>query len=441
MKNLAVFKQRRSALIDAIKREHSGKQGICLLIADFEDERHRFRQESSFYYFTGIEESGVALTIDFDGKTTLHIPQFDGNRSQWVASAIKPDAASCQKLGVDAIVFTGEPIKGYMAPLLAGDGHYKALLELLADVVAKNGVIFTVNPASQRLNISQKIVLQQFKAFEPRLANAFIDIAPVIARMRRKKSKDEIELLYKAAELTIIAHQGAACAIEPGKKELEIQAGIDYVFHESGARNAFPSIVAAGMHGTVLHYSPSSYFFKKDELVVVDIGAEVEYYCADITRTYPVSGTFTKRQKEVYQMVLDAQKYVMEKARPGMWLFNKNEPEKSLHHLAVAYFEKYKMNQYFAHTIGHFLGLDVHDVGDLSEPLQEGDVITIEPGLYIPQEGIGIRIEDDFWIVKDGCVCLSEDLPRDVESIQEMAQSSLEDMYDGDDGDDEEDEH
>jgi Xaa-Pro aminopeptidase len=433
MKNFAVYKQRRLALIERIKKEHSGKHGVCLLLADFEDERHRFRQESSFYYFTGIEESGVALTIDFDGKTTLHIPHYDGQRSQWVSSAIQPDAASCQKLGVDAIVFCGEPIKGYAAPLLASEGQYKALIALMADVCAQGGVIFTLVPAHQRANVMQKIVLNQFKIFAPVLANSFIDISALVGRMRRVKSKDEIELLYKAIELTVVAHQGAACALEPGKKELEIQAGIDYVFNEAGACPAFPSIVAAGMHGTVLHYTPSHYQCKKDELAVVDIGAEFQYYCADITRTYPVSGTFNKRQREIYQMVLDAQRHVMQKARPGMWLFNKNEPEKSLHHLAVAFFEKYKMQQHFAHTIGHFLGIDVHDVGDVAEPLQEGDVITIEPGLYIPQEGIGVRIEDDFWIVRDGCVCLSEDLPRDIESIQEMAQSSLEDMYEDDD--------
>lgn len=435
MKNFAVFKQRRMALVEQIKKTYPGKQGVCLLLADCEDERHRFRQESSFYYFTGVEESGIALTIDFDGRTTLHIPQFEGKRDVWMSSAIMPDTASCAKFGVDAIVYSGEPIKGYSAPLLASEGQHKTLIAFLADTVARGGSVFTLNPVQARANVQQNIILRQWCSIAPILTGALIDITLLVGRMRRCKSKDEIELLYKAVELTVIAQQGAACAIEVGKKELEIQAGIDYVFNESGARPAFPTIVATGKHSTVLHSTPSQYQCRKDELVVIDIGAEVEYYCADITRTYPVSGTFNKRQREVYQMVLDAQRHVMQKACPGMWLFNKNEPEKSLHHLAAAYFEKHKMDQFFAHNIGHFLGMDVHDVGDVSEPLQEGDVITIEPGLYIPQENIGIRIEDDFWIVRDGSVCLSEDLPRDVESIQEMAEATLDDMYDDEDED------
>lgn len=433
MKNLAVFKQRRMALIEQIKRNNSGKNGLCLLIGNYEDERSRFRQEGSLYYFSGIEEPGVALTIDFDEKTTLYIPQFDAQRAQWVSSSIVPDASSCQRLGVDAIVYAGEPIKGYSAPLLGSLNQYKTLLHVLSEVCKNNGSIFTINPEQSRANVVQKIVLNQLTTFAPELVASLVDVSAVIGRIRRKKSKDEIELLYKAIELTMIAHQGAACAIEPGKKEIEIQAGIDYVFNETGARPAFPSIVATGIHGTVLHYTPSNYFFKKDELVVVDIGADVEYYCADITRTYPVSGTFTKRQRELYQVVLDTQKHIMQLAKPGMWLCNKNELEKSLHHQAVAYLEKYKYGHYFTHTIGHFLGIDVHDVGDVNEPLQEGDVITIEPGLYLPHENTGIRIEDDFWIVKDGCVCLSEDLPRDVDSIQEMAQMELEDLYDDED--------
>jgi len=159
---------------------------------------------------------------------------------------------------------------------------------------------------------------------------------------------------------------------------------------------------------------------KNDDLVVVDIGAEFEHYCGDITRTYPVSGRFTKRQREIYDIVLECQQYIEMLAKPGMWLSNKDKPEESLNHLAREFFKERGYDQYFLHGLGHFLGLDVHDVGDYSEPLQIGDVITIEPGLYIAQEQLGVRIEDNYWIVEDGVVCLSEHLPKDADEIEKL---------------------
>ena len=161
--------------------------------------------------------------------------------------------------------------------------------------------------------------------------------------------------------------------------------------------------------------------------MVVDVGAEYDYYCADLTRTYPVSGSFTKRQKELYNLVLDTQEYVAKLAKPGMWLSNKEKPEKSLHHLAKKFLDdRGGYGKYFVHGIGHFLGMDVHDVGDIKEPLQDGDVFTLEPGIYIPEENIGIRIEDNYWIAKDGAVCLSESLPKKPDEIEAMMEEVVE---------------
>jgi Xaa-Pro aminopeptidase len=131
------------------------------------------------------------------------------------------------------------------------------------------------------------------------------------------------------------------------------------------------------------------------------------------------------RQKELYQLVLDCQAYIAEIAKPGMWLNNKDKPEESLNHLAREFFKKKDLDQYFVHGIGHYLGLDTHDVGDYSKPLEEGNVITIEPGLYLPQENIGIRIEDNYWIVKSGAVCLSEALPKSVDQIENLTKETF----------------
>ena len=141
--------------------------------------------------------------------------------------------------------------------------------------------------------------------------------------------------------------------------------------------------------------------------------------------TYPVSGKFTKRQRELYDIVLDTQEYIAAIAKPGLWLSNKENPDMSLNHLARKYLNDQGYGEYFPHGIGHFLGIDVHDVGDAAQALQAGDVITIEPGIYIPQEGIGIRIEDDYWIVEDGAVRLSEFIPKKAEEIEQMMQQKL----------------
>ena len=204
-----------------------------------------------------------------------------------------------------------------------------------------------------------------------------------------------------------------------------VQAGLEYMMTGAGAKPSFPSIVASGKNSTILHYSPSERIIKKGDLVVVDIGAEYNYYCADLTRTYPVSGKFTPRQRELYQLVLDTQSYIADVAKPGMWLKNKANPEQSLHHLAVSFLKERGYEQYFIHGIGHYLGIDVHDVGTYETPLQEGDVITIEPGLYLPEEKIGIRIEDNYWIVKNGAICLSEELPKSLEEIERIMQTTV----------------
>ena len=162
------------------------------------------------------------------------------------------------------------------------------------------------------------------------------------------------------------------------------------------------------------------------DVVVIDIGASYKRYCADVSRTYPVSGVFTQRQKELYDIVLETQEYIAAFAKPGMWLNNAEEPSKSLNHLAREFLkERGGYDTYFPHGIGHFVGLDVHDVGDSKIPLSKGDIITIEPGIYIPEERIGIRIEDMYWIVEGEAVCLSDSFPKTTIEIEELMRHNL----------------
>jgi len=219
--------------------------------------------------------------------------------------------------------------------------------------------------------------------------------------MRRKKDAHELKLMKKAVEITLGAHKHISKIISPNLHEYEIQAEVESFFIKNGAKVAFPSIVASGENTTVLHYT--SLDKKLDGMLVVDIGARFNYYCADITRTYSVGGKFSSREKEIYDTVFELKKYVAKIAKPGFFLRNKEEPEKSLHHIAENFLRERGLLKYFVHGIGHFLGLDVHDVGDTKIPLGSGDVFTIEPGIYIKEERIGVRIEDDFVITESGC--------------------------------------
>ncbi len=426
-----LYKKRREDLVIKIKEKYQNKTGVIVFISDFEQDCKKFDQESSFFYYSGINEPGVLMVHSLDNnKTVLFKPEFINDRGQWVDSEVELLPENAKKLGVDKVDSLGNPLSGYQVHPFSSEKHYDFLIESLGAIIKNNENIFTIFPGTPYGYMQQRLLLNRFSALIPNFKKSLIDISDLVAGMRRKKDMHEIEKINEAIDITILAHEAAAQAIKAGTLECEVQAAIEYVFTAAGSAPAFPSIVATGKNGTILHYVNNSQELKKSDLVVVDIGAKKDGYCADITRTYPVSGTFTRRQKELYQIVLDVQEYIADLAKPGMWLNNKDEKEKSLHHLAQDYLEKKGYKKYFPHGIGHYLGLDVHDVGGYKTPLQEGDVITIEPGIYIQQESIGIRIEDNYWVVKNGAVCLSEQLPKTIEDIENFMQQDH-NLFDG----------
>lgn len=420
-------KLRRKDLIAAIKEKFNVSNGLIVLFAGFENDRSVFRQESSFYYLSGITEPGTILVADLQGNTTLYIPNCGKERSRWMANSLEANIETAKRNGVDEIKYLGEKCAGYQINPFFHENEYAHFIDFLRKSVQNKMPIFTLYPNSTNQYFEQRFILERLKQFIPELNPNINDISDLVAILRRKKDMDEIEHMYKAIEVTILAQEAAAQTIADQVTEHEVQASLEYMFTGSGARAAFPSIVASGKNGTILHYNENNGICKNGDLVVVDIGADLNYYCADLTRTYPVSGSFTARQRELYTIVLDTQEYIADSAKPGMWLFNSQYPEKSLHHMAVKFLQKYGYDKYFTHGIGHFLGIDVHDVGDRSKPLQEGDVFTIEPGLYIPEEGIGIRIEDNYWMVKEHAICLSESLVKNPSDIEELMHSEKED--------------
>jgi len=274
----------------------------------------------------------------------------------------------------------------------------------------------------KRSSYAIQLFFEKIKQQIPDLEEHIIDISTEFTQMRLKKSEEEITRIYKAIDITTSAHEMAREVLlsEENVAESEVHGTLEFAFTANNCLPAFPSIVAGGKNATVLHYHENNSMIKKGDLVVIDIGAKFEGYCADLTRTYPANGKFSKRQKELYEIVLEIQAKIAEIAKPGFFINNKEKSDISLQHIAVNLFKEHNLEKYFLHGIGHQLGLDVHDVSDHKKPLEVGNVITIEPGIYIKEENIGIRIEDNYIITESGAVCLSEDLPKLSQEIENL---------------------
>ncbi|MEN0019685.1 MAG: M24 family metallopeptidase, partial [Planctomycetota bacterium] len=240
----------------------------------------------------------------------------------------------------------------------------------------------------------------------------------IVPAMRRAKDDSEIELIRRAIANTAAGLQDGMAAVQPGMTEFELRTIIETAFHREGSRRlAFGSIVGSGPNSCVLHYrgEHDHRVMNAGELVLCDVGAEVENYAADITRTFPVSGKFTPRQREVYEVVLQAADAAIEAIRPGVTF-------RELNDIAREVIESAGYTDDMPHGLGHFLGLYVHDAGNYHLPLTPGTVITIEPGIYLRDEAIGIRIEDDVLVTETGSEMLSTGIPRTVGEIEAAMQ-------------------
>jgi Xaa-Pro aminopeptidase len=233
------------------------------------------------------------------------------------------------------------------------------------------------------------------------------------AKLRAVKSRAEIAMIQRAIDITAHGFAAAASAIVPGASEFAVQEALEHGYRTNGSRGpAFGSIVGSGFNSTVLHYRANDGTMENGDLIVIDSGASFGGYGADITRTFPASGSFTKRQREVYDVVLHALEAAVRAVKPGVRLAE-------IDRIARAVITKAGFGDYFIHSIGHHLGLETHDVTP-DEPLKVGAVITIEPGVYIPEEKLGVRIEDDIVVIKTGCRNLSARIPKTAVAIEKM---------------------
>jgi Xaa-Pro aminopeptidase len=242
---------------------------------------------------------------------------------------------------------------------------------------------------------------------------AIDDATREVHAMRRLKSADEVVQMEQAALVTREAVEHVMRAARPGMREHELEGEVLRVYRSHGATVAFETIVAAGANANLLHYRAGPGRIGAGDLVLLDTGASVAGYRADVTRTFPAGGRFSPRQREVYEVVLRAEQAVIDACRPGVGL-------DELHAVAWDVIQEAGYAPYFPHGTSHYLGLDTHDVGDPMEPLEPGAVITVEPGVYLPDEGFGVRIEDDVLITAHGRRVLTEAIPRTVEAVEAL---------------------
>ena len=387
------FRARRKAMRDA------AKDGIVILVGATESERGDLRtpffQESNFYYLTGWREPGAILAISSEADL-LFIPRRNVEREKWTGPKATPSDANIKALTGFEKVEESE--------------SFESRLPKLAQTAAKVYTLFD-QPAADKL-----------KSLLP--LREFGDAGKEIAKLRMTKSRVEQRLIRKSTDVTLEAHRAAWKRIAAGLFEYQVANTMAGVYFEAGCeRHAYPPIVGAGPNGAILHYSQNSRRMDSGELLLMDVAAECALYASDVTRTVPVSGKFSERQRELYDIVLAAQNAAIAAVKPGMTL-GKSTPN-SLYQVAYNYLNSHgkdlkgkPLGQYFTHGIGHHLGLDVHDPDDPSLPLAHGMVITIEPGLYIPEEGMGIRIEDVVLVTQNGAEVLSAALPKTAEEIE-----------------------
>lgn len=364
----------------------------------------------NFFYLTGLRRDKMALVLDkaaAEPKTTLFIEEADPAMERWYGRKVTVDEAK-ELSGIDNVRFIDE-LDGALDMIMTREDVYTAYFD-------------TYRHQKEDLPDYNVVKANEFKAAYPGVS--IRNLFPFVAEQRMQKDEDEIALTKEAIKLTDTALKNVLANLKPGMFEYEAQADFEYSIRRNGAEwTAFPTIAGSGMNGTMLHYDTNQDMMEDGSLLLMDLGARLQGYNSDITRTYPVNGKYTERQRQVYDIVLEANRTVLKEAKPGMTTVDLNNICKKVLAagcIKLGLIEKEEeISRYYMHGVSHHLGIDVHDVTvDSNKKLRPGAVISDEPGLYIDEWEIGIRIEDDLLITEDGAVCLSEEIMRDADEIE-----------------------
>lgn len=397
------------------------------------DVEHPYRQDSDFYYLSGFDEEHACLVLipgREHGEYVLFCQEKIKEQEIWTGRRVGPEAA-LEQLGCDDAF-----------PISDIDDILPGLIEGKDRIFANLGV----SPEFDRqlMQWVNHIKTQVRNGATP--PHEFSALDHLLHEQRLIKSDAEIAVMQKAAEISAEAHTRAMQVVKPGMREFQLEAELMQIFMAAGSRwPAYPSIVGSGDNACILHYTRNDDVIGDNELILIDAGCELDYYASDITRTFPSNGKFTDPQRKLYQLVLDAQYAAIAVTKPGNhWNQPHEAAVKVLTEGLVHYgllegdvddlIENLAYRQFYMHKTGHWLGMDVHDVGEYRlegewRELVPGMVLTIEPGLYIAPDddtvdpmwrGIGIRIEDDVVVTKDGCTILSRDVVKEITDIEAL---------------------
>lgn len=409
--NKNIYKFNRDNLLDKIK-----DNSIVILFAGKAiqktgDQTYPFTPNRNFYYLTGIkEEDHILVMTKINGvkSSKLYIKDIDLEMEKWVGKSIRKEEAE-EIAAVDEVKFKSQ---------FDGDIHgmitMKEEINLYLDLERMS--------ANREGTISHRFANEITTKYpQVRINNVYSKIG----ELRLKKSQEEVDKIKKAIEITKSGIEKLMSEARVGMKEYELEAYFDFNCKVKGATGlAFTTIAATGENATTLHYVDNNCELKENDLILFDLGAEYNCYNADISRTFPVNGKFTERQKEVYNAVLRVNEEIINLIKPGMKYKDVNEKATEL--IAEECIklglikDKSEVRKYYYHSIGHSLGMDTHDIETPHRDIifEPGVVFTVEPGIYIAEEGIGIRIEDDILVTEDGVINLSSDIIKTVEEIE-----------------------
>jgi len=408
MKRETIIKRRNELL----KENKKGSITVLFsgdLVKRSADSTYPFVVNRNFYYLTNCDEDSliyVYINTENVSKEILFIKDYNPLEEKWVGKSLTKDEA-IHKSGI----FIVQPLSQFES--------------IFTRTLARNDVD-TIYVDSERDSFKQR--LNEAEKFTKKLSDSYphlkvININQKINLMRTVKSDEEIEEMKNAIEVTRKGIEFILKNIKPGRYEYQSAADFEYQCALNNATLAFDTIVASGKDATILHYVTNQKPLVENDLVLFDLGASVNHYCADISRTFPVSGKFTDRQKTFYSIVLKAQEEVIKAIKPGVTLIQLNEIVRSVYKdecvKANIIESEDQVDQVYYHSVSHSLGLDTHDVGLVEGAvLKPGMVVTVEPGLYSEKESIGIRIEDDILVTEDGSINLSSSILKSVEEIE-----------------------
>ena len=385
-----------------------------------EDDYYDFAVNSQYFYLTGLERENTAFLAYQSAKETqefLFIEEPDPQSERWTGKM--PTREEVQEIsGIRNVRYTDSldaAISRFMARFRVEQAYFDMYRCQMNDLPDYN-----------------LVMAERFRQTYPQVI--LKDLHTACAPLRERKDAQEIDRIRKAVDITRQGLEFVMKHLKPGMLEYQVQADFEYTCRRLGAkRQAFPTIAGSGLNGCMMHYGTNHCEVRDGSLILLDLGAEYENYCSDISRTYPANGKFSPRQREIYELVLKANEAVAAAARPGITTRDLNDIACQVLGEGLVAMGMIRnvseVGKYYMHSVSHPIGIDVHDITLAGDVLQPGWVISDEPGLYIDEEAIGIRIEDDLLITEDGCEVLSKDILKDPDAIEAFMALSLSCMF------------